>query len=177
MTKIGLISDTHGFLDEAVFEHFKDCDEIWHAGDIGSLEIIKKLQDFKPTRFVFGNIDSKEIQWEVPENQSFTVEGFDVWITHIGGYPPNYNPAVKKQFKLKIPDIFVCGHSHFLRAMRDPTRNNLIYLNPGAAGKEGFHKMKTLLRFTLDSGGSLSGVSSNKKMSNLEIIELGLRGK
>jgi putative phosphoesterase len=167
MTKIGLISDTHGFLDEAVFEHFKDCDEIWHAGDIGSVEIIEKLQKFKSCRIVFGNIDSKDIQWQVPENQFFTVEGFDVWITHIGGYPPHYNPAVKKQFKIKIPGIFVCGHSHILRAMRDEKHNNLIYLNSGAAGKEGFHKMKTLLRFTLDSG----------KMSNLEIIELGLRGK
>ncbi len=167
MTRIGLISDTHGFLDETVFEHFKDCDEIWHAGDIGSLEIIDKLEVFKPTRFVFGNIDEKEIQWRVPENQSFTIEGLDIWMTHIGGSPPNYNPAVKKEFKIKIPDIFVCGHSHILKAMRDPKQNNMIYLNPGAAGKHGWHKMKTLLRFTLDTG----------KMSNLEVIELGLRGK
>jgi putative phosphoesterase len=167
MTKIGLISDTHGFLDSTVFEHFKDCDEIWHAGDIGSVEIIDKLQDFKPTRFVFGNIDAKEIQWEVPENQYFTIEGFDVWMTHIGGTPPNYNPVVKKKLKEKIPDIFVCGHSHILKAMRDEKLNNMIFLNPGAAGKEGFHKMKTLLRFTLD----------NRKMANLEIVELGLRGK
>ncbi|CAH0997654.1 hypothetical protein EMA8858_03788 [Emticicia aquatica] len=167
MTKIGLISDTHGFLDSTVFEHFKDCDEIWHAGDIGSVEIIDKLQDFKPTRFVFGNIDAKEIQWEVPENQYFTIEGFDVWMTHIGGTPPNYNPVVKKKLKEQIPDIFVCGHSHILKAMRDEKLNNMIFLNPGAAGKEGFHKMKTLLRFTLD----------NRKMANLEIVELGLRGK
>lgn len=167
MTKIGLISDTHGFLDESVFIHFKDCDEIWHAGDIGSLEIIEKLEAFKPTRFVFGNIDEKEIQWKVPENQNFTIEGLDVWMTHIGGSPPNYNPAVKKQLKIKTPDIFVCGHSHILKAMRDPKQNNMIFLNPGAAGKQGWHKMKTLLRFTLDSG----------KMSNLEVVELGLRGK
>ena len=172
MTKIGLISDTHGFLDEAVFEHFKDCDEIWHAGDIGSVEIIEKLQNFKPTKFVFGNIDTKEIQWLVPENQHFTIEGLDVWMTHIGGSPPNYNPMVKKQFKEKIPDIFVCGHSHILRAMRDEKHNNLIYLNSGAAGKEGFHKMKTLLRFTLDNG-----MPFNRKMTNLEVVELGLRGK
>lgn len=167
MTKIGLISDTHGFLDQAVFEHFKDCDEIWHAGDIGSVEIIEKLQAFKPTRFVFGNIDAKEIQWLVPENQHFTIEGLNVWMTHIGGYPPNYNSVVKKQFKDKIPDIFICGHSHLLKVMRDVKYNNLIFLNPGAAGKVGWHHMKTLLRFTLDSG----------KMSNLEVIELGLRGK
>lgn len=167
MTKIGLISDTHGFLDESVFTHFKDCDEIWHAGDIGSLEIIEKLEAFKPTRLVFGNIDEKEIQWKVPENQNFTIEGLEVWMTHIGGSPPNYNPAVKKQLKIKTPDIFVCGHSHILKAMRDAKQNNMIFLNPGAAGKQGWHKMKTLLRFTLDAG----------KMSNLEVVELGLRGK
>ena len=167
MTKIGLISDTHGFLDETVFKHFAACDEVWHAGDIGSVEIIEKLEAFKPTRIVFGNIDQKEIQWKVPEHQRFMLEGFDVWITHIGGYPPYYNPNVKKEFRLKTPDIFVCGHSHILRVMRDAKQNNMIYLNSGAAGKEGFHKMKTLLRFTLD----------NQKMINLEVVELGLRGK
>ncbi len=167
MTKIGLISDTHGFLDETVFTHFAECDEVWHAGDIGSVEIIEKLEAFKPCRIVFGNIDQKEIQWKVPEHQRFMLEGLDVWITHIGGYPPYYNPAVKKEFRLKTPDIFVCGHSHILRVMRDEKQNNMIYLNSGAAGKEGFHKMKTLLRFTLD----------NRKMTNLEIVELGLRGK
>jgi putative phosphoesterase len=167
MTQIGLISDTHGFLDEQVFEHFKDCDEIWHAGDIGSLEIIQKLENFKPTRFVYGNIDSKEIQWQVPENQHFTIEGLDIWMTHIGGSPPNYNPLVRKQLKEKTPHIFVCGHSHILRIMRDETRKNMIFLNSGAAGNEGFHKIKTLLRFTLD----------NQKLLNVEVIELGKRGK
>ena len=166
MTQIGLISDTHGYLDEKVFDHFNDCDEIWHAGDIGSVEIIHKLQAFKPTRFVFGNIDSKEIQWLVPENQDFTIEGLNIWMTHIGGAPPNYNPLVKKTFKEKIPDIFICGHSHILRVIRDEKLNNMIYLNPGAAGKEGFHKVKTLLKFTLD----------NRKMSNLGVVELGKRG-
>lgn len=137
MTKIGLISDTHGFLDDAIFTHFADCDEIWHAGDIGAVEIIEKLQNFKPTKLVFGNIDSKEIQWLVPENQWFTVEGFEVWITHIGGSPPNYNPAVKKQFKEKKPDIFVCGHSHILKAMRDEKQENMIFLNPVSCRKRG----------------------------------------
>jgi uncharacterized protein len=163
--KIGLISDTHGYLDETVFEHFKNCDEIWHAGDIGSVEIIEKLQKFKPTRLVFGNIDSKEIQWQVPENQRFMIEGFDVWITHIGGSPPNYNPTTKKVFRDNPPEIFVCGHSHILRVMRDEKLNNMIYLNPGAAGREGFHKMRTLLRFEL----------SNKKITNFEVVELGKR--
>lgn len=166
MTHIGLISDTHGYLDERVFEYFKDCDELWHAGDVGSVKIIEQLQAFKPTRFVFGNIDSKEIQWQLPEHEFFTLEGFNIWMTHIGGAPPNYNPAVKKKFKEKIPDIFVCGHSHILRVIRDEKMNNMLYMNPGAAGNEGFHKVKTLLKFTLD----------NRKMSNLGVIELGKRG-
>lgn len=167
MTHIGLISDTHGYLDEQVFEHFKDCDEIWHAGDVGAVKIIEALQAFKPTRFVFGNIDSKEIQWQLPEHQFFTLEGFDIWMTHIGGAPPNYNPAIKKQFKEKIPDIFICGHSHILRVICDEKKNNMLYMNPGAAGNEGFHRVKTLLKFTLD----------NRKMSNLGVIELGKRGQ
>lgn len=166
MTHIGLISDTHGLLDERVFEHFNDCDEVWHAGDVGSVTIIEQLTAFKPVRFVFGNIDSKEIQWQLPEHQFFTLEGFDIWMTHIGGAPPNYNPAVKKQFKEKIPDIFICGHSHILRVMHDEKKNNMLYMNPGAAGNEGFHRVKTLLKFTLD----------NRKMSNLGVIELGKRG-
>ena len=171
MTKIGLISDTHSYLDKSVFEYFKDCDEIWHAGDFGSMEVLEKLQNFKPLRAVFGNIDGKEIQWEVPENQHFMIEGFNVFMTHIGGSPPNYNPIVKKQFKAEIPDIFVCGHSHILRVIKDHKKVNqngesMLYLNPGAAGNEGFHKIKTLLRFTLD----------NRKITNLEVIELGRRG-
>jgi hypothetical protein len=116
---------------------------------------------------VYGNIDEKEIQWRVPENQNFMIEGLKVWMTHIGGSPPTYNPAVKKQLNIKTPDIFVCGHSHILKVMRDVKKNNMIFLNPGASGKQGWHKMKTLLRFTLDTG----------KMSNLEVVELGLRGK
>lgn len=166
MTNIGLMSDTHGYLDAQVFEHFKDCDEIWHAGDVGSVTIIEQLQAFKPTRFVFGNIDSKEIQWQLPEHQFFELEGFRIWMTHIGGAPPSYNTAVKKQFKEKTPDIFICGHSHILRVICDEKKNNMLYLNPGAAGNEGFHKVKTLLKFTLD----------NRKMHNLEVVELGKRG-
>jgi uncharacterized protein len=167
MTKIGLISDTHGFLDEAVFEHFKDCDEVWHGGDFGSIEILEKLQKFKPTRAVFGNIDSKEIQWQVPENQHFMIENLQVFMMHIGGSPPNYNPIVKKQFKVQIPDIFVCGHSHILRVVKDEKLNGMVYLNPGAAGHEGFHRIRTLMKFVLD----------NRKFINLEVIELGKRGR
>ncbi len=166
MKRIGLISDTHGYLDSAVFEHFKVCDELWHAGDVGSAEIITQLESFKPLRAVSGNIDGQSVRVLAPENQHFEVEGFDVWITHIGGYPPRYNPTVKPQLRSRTPDIFVCGHSHILRVMRDPVLGKLLYLNPGAAGREGFHKMRTLLRFTLDAG----------KVKDMEVVELGLRG-
>ncbi|MCU0340078.1 MAG: metallophosphatase family protein [Spirosomaceae bacterium] len=165
MTRIGLISDTHYFLDDTVFTHFKDCDEIWHAGDVGGVEILEKLQAFKPLRAVHGNIDAKEVRWAAPENQHFEIEGFRVWMTHIGGAPPKYNPTVRPLLKTHPPDIFVCGHSHILRVLRDPTLQNMLYLNPGAAGREGFHKVRTLLRFTLDNG----------KVSQMEAIELGKR--
>ncbi len=166
MKRIGLISDTHGFLDEAVFEHYRNCDEIWHAGDVGSATIIDKLQEFKPLRAVSGNIDGQSVRSLAPEDQRFEIEGLRVWITHIGGYPPRYNKMVKPQLRSEPPDIFVCGHSHILRVMRDPALSNMLYLNPGAAGREGFHKMRTLLRFSLDSG----------KVRDMEVVELGLRG-
>lgn len=167
MTSIGIISDTHSFLDKQVFTYFSDCDEIWHAGDIGSTEIIENLQNFKPTRFVYGNIDSKEIQWKVPENQYFEIENLKIWMTHIGGIPPTYNPSLKKRLKENLPNIFVCGHSHILRVLKDDKLNNLVYINPGAAGREGFHKVRTLLKMVLDNG----------KIIKLDVIELGLRGK
>jgi uncharacterized protein len=165
--KIGLLSDTHSVLDERVFEHFKDCDEIWHGGDIGEAEVIDRLEAFKPVRAVFGNIDDKGLQQRFPEDLRFACEGFDIWMTHIGGAPPNYNPRVKKKLKEeKAPDIFICGHSHILRIKRDPAWNNMLYLNPGAAGNHGFHHMKTLVRFTL----------KNKTIEAMEVIELGKRG-
>ncbi len=167
MTIIGLISDPHPFFDEQVFKYFSDCDEIWHAGDIGTIEIIEKLKNFKPTRLVYGNIDSKEIQWEVPENQYFEIENLKIWMTHIGAIPPSYNPTLKKRLKENLPNVFVCGHSHILRVMKDEKLNNLIYINPGAAGREGFHKVRTLLKMVLDQG----------KIIKIEAIELGLRGK
>ncbi|WP_373515075.1 metallophosphoesterase [Persicitalea sp.] len=166
MKRIGLISDTHGYLDEDVLTHFKECDEIWHAGDVGDAGIIEKLSDFKPLRAVSGNIDGQSVRSLVPEDQRFEMEGMKIWITHIGGYPPRYNKMVKPVLRRDIPDVFVCGHSHILRVMRDPALSNLLYLNPGAAGREGFHRMRTLLRFTLDVG----------KVRNMEVIELGLRG-
>lgn len=164
--KIGLISDTHSYLDPQVFTYFKDCDELWHAGDIGSLEVLDQLEKFKPLRAVWGNIDGKEIQVRCPENQVFTCEGLKVWITHIGGKPPRYSKGIRPKLKELQPDIFVCGHSHILRVISDEQLNRLLYLNPGAAGLQGFHSMRTLLRFEINS----------RKISNMQVVELGKRG-
>lgn len=166
MKKIGLLSDTHGFMDDRILNHLAQCDEIWHAGDIGSVEIIDRLEAFKPTRIVFGNIDDKKIQLRSQENLHFEIEGFRIWMTHIGGAPPRYNPAVLPVLKNDTPDIFICGHSHILRVIRDKDMSNMLYINPGAAGKEGFHKMRTLLRFNLHEG----------VISQMEVVELGKRG-
>lgn len=164
--KVGLLSDTHGFLDQSIFEHFKHCDEVWHAGDIGDEDLLHELEAFKPVRAVFGNIDNRTLQNNLPEDLWFTVEGLTIWMTHIGGAPPNYNPRVKKILAERIPDIFICGHSHILRIKRDPKFNNMLYLNPGAAGNHGFHHIKTLVRFEL----------KEKEVRNMEVIELGKRG-
>jgi uncharacterized protein len=167
MVKIGLISDTHGFLDEKVFEYFKNCDEIWHAGDFGDFEIYNQLNRFKPTRGVFGNIDANETLWNLKENEIFEIEGINILMTHIGGLPPSYTPRVRKLIQLEKPAIFICGHSHILRVIKDSKNSNLLYINPGAAGNEGFHKTKTIMRFELNQG----------KIENLEVIELGPRGQ
>lgn len=166
MKQIGLLSDTHSYLDPTLFDHFRACDEIWHAGDVGSLTIIDQLEAFKPTRIVFGNIDNKAIQARTAENLHFEIEGLTIWMTHIGGYAPRYNPTVKKALKSAPPDIFICGHSHVLRVMKDPAFNQMLFINPGAAGREGFHHMRTALKFTLDSG----------KVKDMAVIELGKRG-
>ena len=166
MTKIGLLSDTHSYLDPKAMEILRDVDEIWHAGDIGDPIVIDTLRTIKPLRAVYGNIDSKELRYEFPLDDRFGIEGFDVWMTHIGGYPNHYAPRVKKLLDRKAPQIFICGHSHILRLMRDPAYNNMIVLNPGAAGSHGFHPIKTLLRFTLHNG----------KIPQMEAIELGKRG-
>ncbi|WP_276365946.1 metallophosphoesterase family protein [Chryseolinea sp. H1M3-3] len=166
MIRVGLLSDTHGYLDEKVYHHFKDCDEIWHAGDIGNSMIADALENFKPLRAVFGNIDDINLQTRFPEDQFFKCEQVNVWMTHIGGVPPNYNPRVKKILKENPPDIFICGHSHILRVKRDVQYNNMLYVNPGAAGNQGFHAMKTILRFSI----------TQHKIENMEVIELGKRG-
>lgn len=164
--KIGLLSDTHSHLDQKVLTYFKDCDEIWHAGDIGEISVITELEKLKPLRAVFGNIDDKEMQARFAEDLWFECEGLNIWMTHIGGAPPNYNPRIKKILKQRIPDIFICGHSHILRVKKDPNFKNMVYMNPGAAGNQGFHHVKTIMRFEITKG----------EIKNLEVIELGKRG-
>jgi putative phosphoesterase len=165
--KIGLLSDTHGYLDPKVLVHFQSCDEIWHAGDIGNTDLANELEKFKPLKAVYGNVDGKALQARFPEDLWFTCEGLTIWMTHIGGTPPNYNPRVKKMLNEKAPDVFICGHSHILQVKRDANFDKMLYLNPGAAGNHGFHAIKTLLRFEI----------SERKIQALELIELGKRGQ
>lgn len=168
MKKIGLLSDTHSFLDDRIFQYFAECDEIWHAGDFGSMSVIDRLRAFKPLRGVYGNIDNALIQAEMPMDLRFECEGVPVFMTHIGGYPGRYNPRVRKILMENPPrkGIFICGHSHILKAMPD-RQLGFLHLNPGACGNEGWHTVKTLMRFVLD-GGSIR---------ELEVIELGPRGR
>jgi putative phosphoesterase len=167
MTRIGLLSDTHSFLDERVFEHFAECDEIWHAGDFGTMELVDKLKQFKPLRGVYGNIDNAKIRAEMPLDLRFESDGVPIFMTHIGGYPGRYEPRVGKILKENPPKngIFISGHSHILKVMADKNLD-FLHINPGACGNEGWHKVKTLVRFTLHEGN----------ISNLQIVELGNRG-
>jgi len=164
MKKIGLISDTHGYLDDSVFKYFDECDEIWHAGDFGTIEVADKLAAFKPLKGVYGNIDGKDIRLIYPEHLRFKCEEVDVWMTHIGGYPGRYNPKIKAEIYTNPPKIFICGHSHILKVIYDK-KIGALHLNPGAAGKQGWHKMRSLLRFCI----------SEEKIHTLEAIELGIR--
>jgi len=166
MLKIGLISDTHSHLDPKIFEVFKDVDEIWHAGDIGNPDVAEKLKKFKPLYAVYGNIDGREIRQDYPLNLELEREGLKILMTHIGGYPGHYEPKAKRKIEEVKPNIFICGHSHILKVMRDEKYNNMLAINPGAAGIEGFHKVKTVLRFSLNKG----------KVENMEAVELGKRG-
>ncbi len=167
MMRIGLISDTHGYLDPKVFDYFSEVDQIWHAGDVGHESLIEELGRFKPVLGVYGNIDGQKVRTLFPEDQKFECEGVKVWMTHIGGKPPRYNPRVRPLMDQWKPDLFICGHSHILAVMHDPKRKGVLYLNPGAAGRHGFHKERTLLRFSLEKG----------KIHNLEVIKLGSRAK
>lgn len=166
MTKVGLLSDTHGFVDPAVYKHFKDCDEIWHAGDIGHVQVIDDLSQFKTLRAVYGNIDGHVVRRSVPEDLVFEIDGIKIFMTHIGGSPGRYNLRVKSLMQLYKPNIFICGHSHILKVIYDKQMNHL-HINPGAAGNHGFHHVKTLIRFDLNQG----------KPANMEVIELGKRAQ
>ncbi|NLR63624.1 metallophosphoesterase family protein [Chitinophaga varians] len=161
MKKIGLMSDTHSYLHPQVFKYFEEVDEIWHAGDIGNVALADQLEAFKPFRAVYGNIDGADIRIRYPETLRFTVEGVEVLMTHIGGYPGKYAPGVREALKKDPPKLFICGHSHILKVMPDPALQ-LLHMNPGACGQQGWHKVKTLLRFRLDQG----------RIEQLEVIEL-----
>lgn len=161
MKRIGLLSDTHSYWDDKYAEHFKECDEIWHAGDVGSLEILDKLSKIKPIRAVSGNIDDAKLRASYPESMRFSIEGVDIFMTHIGGYPGRYAPNVLKIMQKNPPQLFICGHSHILKVIFDK-KHDCLTINPGAAGKYGFHKVRTLIRFCLDNGN----------IRDLEVIEL-----
>ncbi len=162
MTRIGLISDTHNYLDDAVFKHFENCDEIWHAGDFGTAEIADKLKAFKPLRGVYGNIDGYDIRSEFPEKLRFKCEEVEIFMVHIGGYPSRYAPNIKAELFAKPPQLFISGHSHILKVIYDD-KLKCLHMNPGAAGKHGWHKVRTLIRFVVDG----------ENMKQCEVIELG----
>jgi putative phosphoesterase len=161
MLRIGLLSDTHNYLDDAVFKHFQQCDEIWHAGDFGTLAIAEKLRNFKPLVGVYGNIDGQDIRSEYPEQIIFTREQVKIFIKHIGGYPPKYTPQVKPVIAAEHPNLFISGHSHILKIMFDD-KLQCLHINPGAAGLQGWHKVQTLVRFVIEGNN----------MKNCEVIEL-----
>jgi putative phosphoesterase len=160
--KIGLISDTHNYLDPSVAKHFEQVDEIWHAGDFGSHEIAEQLSKIAPVVGVYGNIDGQDIRSEFPLHQRFSREGCSIWMTHIGGVPGRYCIPVRGELSENPPDLFVCGHSHILKIARDKEHQNMIYLNPGAAGKQGFQTIRTLLRFSIE----------DSQVRDMEVIEL-----
>ncbi|RCS26486.1 metallophosphoesterase [Polaribacter sp. WD7] len=165
MKKILLLSDTHSFINPQIIKFVKQADEVWHAGDIGKLEVTDTIKLLKPLKAVYGNIDNKEARAEFPLDAKFTVEGVSVWMTHIGGYPNRYNLRIRDEIQKNPPKIFISGHSHILKVQYDK-KLDLLHLNPGAAGNHGFHKIRTMLRFELDKG----------EIKNLEIIELAKRG-
>ena len=160
MTKILLLSDTHSFIGDDILKYVKQADEVWHAGDIGDLRVTDAIKKLKPLRAVYGNIDNAEARLEFSEHLKFRCEGVKVWITHIGGYPGRYAPAVRDQIRIHTPNLFICGHSHILKVINDK-KLKLLHMNPGAAGNHGFHKVRTMLRFEI----------SGNKILNLEVIE------
>lgn len=165
MKRIGLLSDTHGVWDEKFENYFAPCDEIWHAGDIGSLELANRFEAMKPFRAVYGNIDDYSTRIVYPQTLRFTLEDVEVLMTHIGGYPGRYDPSIRSQLYTHPPKLFIAGHSHILKVIYDE-KLNCLHMNPGAAGKYGFHRVRTLLRFVLDEGN----------IRDLEVIEIGKQG-
>ncbi len=161
MKKILLLSDTHSYIDDHILNHARNADEVWHAGDIGDLKVTDALKNVAPLRAVYGNIDDTEARQEFPLNNRFVCEGVAVLMTHIGGYPGRYSPAIRDEIYANPPKLFICGHSHILKVMPDKKRQ-LLHMNPGAIGKHGFHNVRTMLRFTVDTG----------KIANLEVIEV-----
>ncbi|PWA07390.1 metallophosphoesterase family protein [Flavobacterium psychrotolerans] len=161
MKKILLLSDTHSHIDETILKYVDQADEVWHAGDIGDLMITDTLKKRKPLRAVYGNIDDDKARLVFPLHNRFLCEGVDVWITHIGGYPGKYSLNIRNELTKNPPKLFICGHSHILKVMFDK-RLNLLHMNPGAAGKSGFHQVRTMLRFVIDG----------EKIKDLEIIEI-----
>lgn len=164
MKKILLLSDTHSHMDDRIMEYAKEVDEIWHCGDFGNLDVVEKLEKIKPVRGVYGNIDGDKIRKIFPEVLLFKCEEVDVLMIHIGGYPGKYSPLAKKEIGEHKPKLFISGHSHILKAMNDP-KNSLLHLNPGACGKEGWHKVRTMMRFEINGD----------QIEHLEVIELGKR--
>lgn len=164
MTRIGLISDTHNYLDEAVFRHFEPCDEIWHGGDFGTVEIADRLKAFKPLKGVYGNIDGPDVRSVYPLKLAWNCEEVNVYMTHIGGYPGRYAPGIRQELISHGAKLFICGHSHILKVMYDD-KIGCLHMNPGAAGKQGWHQVRTLLRFAIDGAD----------IKDLEVIELGKR--
>ena len=158
------MSDTHGYLDSALFDYFADCDEIWHAGDVGAMDVLERLQAFKPVRAVYGNVDGPDLRSVLPAELTWTCEGVNVYMTHIGGYPGKYQPAARKALVRQRPDLFICGHSHILKIGRDPALG-LLHFNPGACGRQGWHKLRTALRFSSEAG----------RIAGVEAIHLGAR--
>lgn len=164
MKKILLLSDTHSHLDDTILKYVKLADEVWHAGDIGDLAVTDAIKKLKPLRAVYGNIDDGKARLEFPLHNRFQCEGVDVWITHIGGYPGKYNQEIRSEIRQNPPKLFICGHSHILKVQFDKELN-LLHMNPGAAGKHGFHQVRTMLQFEIEGD----------KIQNLSIVELGNR--
>lgn len=165
MTRIGLLSDTHSYMDAGILKHLEQVDEIWHAGDVGTMEVIDQLAGLgKPLRGVYGNIDGQDIRKVFPETIRFYCQGVEVLMTHIGGYPGKYHPNIRPELLRRSPKLFICGHSHILKVMFDQ-KLQCLHLNPGAAGKSGWHQVRTLLRFSIDEN----------EIKDLEVVEMPLR--